>query len=90
MRKPLLTSGEAAKRLGVCKSTLTLWRNDGVGPPAIRLSTRSVRYDEDDLEYWLVRQQEEDREWRDAHGDGMLNPARTGKKTLIKRGTSHA
>lgn len=44
---------EAAQKLGVKKGTLYSWVSRQVGPPFIRLSGRSVRFDEDRLDEWL-------------------------------------
>lgn len=52
----LLTSEEAAKRLGILPQSLRLRRNRGGGPPYIRLSdspTARVFYPEAELQEWL-------------------------------------
>lgn len=45
----LLSTTEAAKMLGVSVATLNSWRWKGVGPAYIRLSHKTVSYDEDAL-----------------------------------------
>jgi predicted DNA-binding transcriptional regulator AlpA len=44
----LLTTKEAAARLGMAEHTLAVWRITGKGPKFIKLG-RSVRYSEDEL-----------------------------------------
>ena len=53
----LLTSKEAAERLGLKAATLYKWRAQGRGPRFVRLSGRAVRYAEEALGEW-VREQE--------------------------------
>ena len=45
----LLTTNDAAARLGVPKRTMEDWRLDGIGPRYVRVGRRSVRYRPDDL-----------------------------------------
>jgi predicted DNA-binding transcriptional regulator AlpA len=42
----LLTTREAAARLGMQASTLVRWRWAGIGPRFIQIGNRSVRYQE--------------------------------------------
>lgn len=49
---PFLTTEEAAKYLGLKRSTLEAWRCRGGGPKFIRLG-RAVRYRSGDLEAWI-------------------------------------
>jgi DNA-binding transcriptional MerR regulator len=54
----LLASPEAAKRLGIEPQTLRIWRQKGLGPKYVRLSSGSIRgrvgYDVEDLERWVA------------------------------------
>jgi excisionase family DNA binding protein len=52
----LLTSGEAAQRLGVHSSTLRRWRIERYGLPYIKLGT-AARYRADDVEKFLAAAQ---------------------------------
>jgi predicted DNA-binding transcriptional regulator AlpA len=45
----LLTTAEAAAKLGVASTTLRGWRSERTGPPYIQISTRCIRYAEADL-----------------------------------------
>jgi len=47
----LLTTAEAAERLGIRSELLTQWRYQRTGPPFHRLG-RLVRYDLADIETW--------------------------------------
>lgn len=55
----LLTTREAAERLGFSHTTLNFWRSKsnttGVpkGPKYVKLSPKTVRYDEDDIAAWI-------------------------------------
>ncbi len=53
-RKRLRTR-EAARYVGLAKSTLEKRRITGDGPPFLKIG-RSVRYDTDDLDLWLGAQ----------------------------------
>ncbi len=48
---PLLTTSEAAPRVGVSAGTLENWRVAGTGPKFIK-SGRRVMYDPADIEAW--------------------------------------
>ena len=50
----LLTTREAARRLGLAAGTLANWRTSGQGPAVIRLG-RAVRYTEDDLAQFVAQ-----------------------------------
>ena len=50
----LLTTREAARRLGLASGTLCNWRSRGQGPAAIHLG-RAVRYDEADLVRFIAQ-----------------------------------
>ncbi len=52
MQKPLLTTAEVARHLGVPVATIHRWRYVGTAPPAIRIG-RHLRFDADDLEHWI-------------------------------------
>ena len=56
---PLLTVEEVAARLNVSRERLYQWRHRGVGPPAITLGSRLLRFDPDDLEQWINEQRTE-------------------------------
>jgi excisionase family DNA binding protein len=49
----LLTTREVASRLGVIPETVLRWI-DTRGLPAIRLTSRALRYDETELEAWIA------------------------------------
>lgn len=46
----LLTTREAAERLGIGRQTLERWRAAGGGPSFVRLGRRSVRYRREDVD----------------------------------------
>lgn len=50
----LLTTAQAAERLGLAEKTLEAWRWRGGGPPFVRLSARAVRYRPEDLQTWVA------------------------------------
>jgi excisionase family DNA binding protein len=50
----LLTTREVAERLGVMPETVLRWI-DSRGLPAIRLTSRALRYDEGELDAWLLQ-----------------------------------
>ena len=52
----VLTSDEAATRLGSSRSTLSKWRMRGYGPPHVKLGRR-VGYRESVLNAWLAGQE---------------------------------
>lgn len=52
-RKSLLSTADAAVRLGLAPCTLEKMRCVGGGPPFIKLSPRAVRYAEEDLDAWV-------------------------------------
>jgi excisionase family DNA binding protein len=49
----LLTTREVADRLGVMPETVLRWI-ESRGLPAIRLTSRALRYDEGELDAWLA------------------------------------
>jgi hypothetical protein len=49
----LLTTIDVARRLGVSRHAVQLWRGRGVGPPVIKLGPNTVGYSPDALETWL-------------------------------------
>ncbi len=55
----LLSTREAAGRIGVPEATLRYWRhrNQGEGPPSFRLGPRRVVYAEDKLLAWVKAQE---------------------------------
>ncbi|MCC7261583.1 MAG: helix-turn-helix domain-containing protein [Candidatus Latescibacteria bacterium] len=50
----LLTTREAARRLGLAAGTLQNWRIRGEGPAFVRLG-KAVRYDEHDLARFIAQ-----------------------------------
>jgi predicted DNA-binding transcriptional regulator AlpA len=50
----VLSTDRAAARLGLGRSTLEKWRLLGVGPKFIRLGTRRVGYEKNDLDDWIA------------------------------------
>lgn len=55
----LLTPAEAAERLNISLPTLKLWRTQKHGPPALRLSVRTIRYRREDIDAWAAMQLED-------------------------------
>jgi hypothetical protein len=53
----LMTTEELAQLMKVDASTVRRWRTarPPQGPPFLRLSTRVVKYDPDDVRAWLAR-----------------------------------
>ena len=51
--KRLLPDTVAAQELGLHVQTLRNWRCLGLGPPYVRIGTRTIRYDEDDLHRFI-------------------------------------
>jgi len=56
----LLDTKEAAVMLGLSRRTLENWRNGekNTGPAFIRLSSRCIRYNVDDINNWIASQTE--------------------------------
>ena len=56
----MLSTGEAAKYLGVSDHTLRYWRHlaDGTGPKSFRIGKKLVYYAQEDLDTWLTEQYE--------------------------------
>jgi predicted DNA-binding transcriptional regulator AlpA len=52
----LLTTGEAARVLGISARTLSDWRWKRISPPFISLSRNAVRYRHRDLIEWAEKQ----------------------------------
>lgn len=50
----LISTKEAAKRMGVSEATLRGWRCAKTGPPFTRLTKRSVKYDERDIHLYVA------------------------------------
>lgn len=50
----MLTTKEVAKMLAVAPATLRAWRCAKTGPPFTRLTARSVKYAQDDLERYIA------------------------------------
>jgi excisionase family DNA binding protein len=53
----LLTEAEVADLLRVSQRTVRRWRNEGTGPPALRVGRR-IRYRRSAVEAWLDRRDE--------------------------------
>ena len=53
MREPLLTTRQAAVRIGLTESFLEARRVRGDGPSYVRISQRCVRYAPEDLAAWV-------------------------------------
>ena len=53
MQSELITPGEAARRLGVRRSTLADWRQRGAGPRYIAVNRKVIRYLASDLDSWI-------------------------------------
>lgn len=49
MAEKMLTTGEAAERLGLSRRTLEAWRLTGAGPVFVKLGRVAVRYRTEDL-----------------------------------------
>ena len=49
---PVLRAPEAARYLGLSKSTLAKWRMSGNGPRYVKLGARVVAYSQDELDRW--------------------------------------
>jgi len=49
----MLTSNQAALRVGYTVDTLKRWRRKKKGPPYVRIDSQRVRYPQDKLEQWL-------------------------------------
>jgi len=52
----LLTPKQVAERLGLSVNTLIDWRWRRVGPPWTKISSKCVRYIEEELERWVLEQ----------------------------------
>lgn len=48
----LLSEGQVAAMLGVCKRTLQRWRKENKGPPWVKIG-RTIYYDEDKFKAWI-------------------------------------
>ncbi len=53
MSTDLLTTEEAAKRLGIRPNTLAHWRLNGKGPRFLKVGRMHVRYRPEDIERWI-------------------------------------
>lgn len=49
----MLSTEEAAKRMGLRPATLRCWRMQHIGPSFIKLSARCFRYDERDVDAYV-------------------------------------
>lgn len=56
MTEKLLTTGEAACRLGVSKAFLERDRWAGARIPFVRVGTRAIRYRQSDLDAFIAKQ----------------------------------
>lgn len=66
--RPLMNEEEAAEFLNVSVYFLRSRRVKGGGPPFLKLGTRTVRYDPDDLEGWLAERRHRSTTEADAAG----------------------
>lgn len=64
----LLTTKEAAERLGMASGTLENWRVNGIGPRYVKVGSRSIRYEASALDAWLAL-------WRDGQSEGSTKEA---------------
>lgn len=55
MATRLMTESELSKMLNVKPSTIRQWRARGSGPPYIRINSRLIRYDRQEVGNWLER-----------------------------------
>lgn len=53
-RDELLRSKQVAEILAVRTRVLTIWRANGLGPPFVKISARSIRYSRKGLEEWIA------------------------------------
>lgn len=49
----MLSTEEAAKKMGLAPATLRFWRMQHVGPAFVKLSERCFRYDERDIDTYV-------------------------------------
>jgi len=54
----LLSPKELARRLGISLRTLRRWRSMGLLPEPIKLSSRIIRWNWEDVKLWLEKCQE--------------------------------
>lgn len=50
----MLSTEQAARRMGVATATLRGWRMDHIGPAYFRISRQCIRYDERDVEAYIA------------------------------------
>jgi predicted DNA-binding transcriptional regulator AlpA len=50
----MLTTREAANKIGVSERTMEYLRSKGEGPPVTRIAERVLRYNESKLNEWLA------------------------------------
>jgi predicted DNA-binding transcriptional regulator AlpA len=51
---PLVTEKEVGLLLNLTPQCLQAWRQNGEGPPFIRISARCIRYRRSDVEAWIA------------------------------------
>ncbi len=67
MQKAFVNTHEAAEYLGLAEITLQIWRQNGNGPPYVKIG-RAVRYSLQDLDEWVnARKVSSTTEWK-VHG----------------------
>ena len=49
----MLSTDEAAKKMGVAAATLRFWRMQQIGPAFVKLGARCFRYDERDIDSYV-------------------------------------
>ncbi len=53
MIETLLNESEASTLLGLTRRALQSWRQKGLGPNYIKISSRCIRYRKSDIKEWL-------------------------------------
>ena len=71
----LLSDGEAARVLRLSPRTLQRWRQEGSGPPFLRMSPGMVRYLRSDLSQFL-----KDSRRRSTSGDGRFRRTKSRRR----------
>lgn len=56
--EPLLDIHDLARHLGMSPEAVYVLRSRGLGPPAVRLGKRSIRFRASDVEKWLESRRE--------------------------------
>lgn len=80
----VLTEGEVAERLRVSTETVRKWRREGVGPPAVEIPGRLIRYQWRRVVEWLER----DAPPAPAEGPGGDEEPTPAPRRAARRGSS--